>query len=174
VATPSAKPVTAIKPVTRPVTKPLTETKPSAKRATKPAVDAQPAPKPVTQPAPKTVSTNAQPAPKPVLANAQTAPKPVADAHPAPQMPAVAQKAREQLSSSIKQGQQLSVIVVQTWVKAISALPVIDLRTMPGFPSAPEVGDATNYAFDVAADLLSAQRDFAMQLTSVLVPTKKA
>ena len=154
-ATPSAKPVTAIKPVTRPVTKPLTETKPSAKRATKPAVDAQPAP-------------------KPVLANAQTAPKPVADAHPAPQMPAVAQKAREQLSSSIKQGQQLSVIVVQTWVKAISALPVIDLRTMPGFPSAPEVGDATNYAFDVAADLLSAQRDFAMQLTSVLVPTKKA
>jgi hypothetical protein len=33
---------------------------------------------------------------------------------------------------------------------------------------------ATKYTFDVAADLLNAQRDFALQLANVLVPEKSA
>ena len=31
---------------------------------------------------------------------------------------------------------------------------------------------ATKFTFDVAADLLSAQREFAVQLTKVLLPAK--
>jgi hypothetical protein len=33
---------------------------------------------------------------------------------------------------------------------------------------------ATTFTFDLAADLLNAQRDFALQLTNVLVPAKTA
>jgi hypothetical protein len=33
---------------------------------------------------------------------------------------------------------------------------------------------ATTFTFDLAADLLKAQRDFALQLTNVLVPAKTA
>jgi hypothetical protein len=33
---------------------------------------------------------------------------------------------------------------------------------------------ATKYTFDVAADLLNAQRDFALQLANVFTPEKSA
>jgi hypothetical protein len=89
-------------------------------------------------------------------------------------MPELAQKIREQLVSAVQQGQQLSVDAAQTWVKAVSVLPVPDLPAIPGIPALPGVEAATRFTFDVAADLLNAQRDFALQLTSVLVPAKSA
>jgi hypothetical protein len=85
------------------------------------------------------------------------------------EMPALAQQIREQLVSTVKQGQQMSVDAAQTWVKAVSVLPIPDL---PAIPAVPGVEAATKYAFDVAADLLVAQRDFALQLTSVFTPEK--
>ena len=91
---------------------------------------------------------------------------------PTTEMPDLAQKIREQLVSTIQQGQQLTVDAAQTWVKAVSVLPIPDLPKVPGVPSIPGVEAATTFTFDVAADLLNAQREFALQLTSVLVPQK--
>jgi len=88
------------------------------------------------------------------------------------EIPALAQKSREQVVSGLQQGQQLSVDAAQSWVKAVSALPVMDLPKIPGMPSLPDLDVATRYAFDVATDLLNAQRDFVVQLGHVLVPAK--
>lgn len=96
-------------------------------------------------------------------------------ATPETEVPDTAQKVREQVLSTVKKGQQLSVDAAQTWVKAVSALPgshLADLPKIPGLPSLPGVDATTKYTFDVAADLLAAQRDFALQLTNVLVPAK--
>ena len=87
-------------------------------------------------------------------------------------MPALAQKTREQLVSGLQQGQQLSIDAAQKWVKAVSVLPSVDLPKIPGMPALPNLETATRYTFDLAADLLSAQRNFALQLTSTLSPAK--
>ena len=87
-------------------------------------------------------------------------------------MPALAQKTREQLVSGLQQGQQLSIDAAQSWVKAVSVLPAMDLPKIPGLPDMPDLAAATKYTFDVASDLLSAQRNFALQLTSTLSPAK--
>jgi hypothetical protein len=90
------------------------------------------------------------------------------------QIPALAQKSREQLVSNLQQGQQLSIDAAQNWVKAVSGLPTLDLPKIPGVPAVPDLEAATKYTFDVAADLLNAQREFALQLTNTLVPAKTA
>jgi hypothetical protein len=90
------------------------------------------------------------------------------------EIPALAQKSREQLVANLQQGQQLSIDAAQSWAKAVSALPVIDLPKIPGIPAMPDLDAATKYTFDVAADLLNAQRVFALQLTNTLVPAKSA
>jgi hypothetical protein len=89
------------------------------------------------------------------------------------EIPAIAQKFREQLVSTVQQGQQLSIDAAQSWVKAVSVLPAFDLPKIPGVPSLPGVEATTKYTFDVASDLLNAQREFALQLTSTLVPATK-
>jgi len=88
------------------------------------------------------------------------------------EMPALAQKMREQLISTLQQSQQLSIDAAQTWVKAVSVLPAMDLPKMPGLPAMPGLETATLFAFDVAADLLNAQREYALQLTHALSPEK--
>jgi len=88
------------------------------------------------------------------------------------EMPAHAQKIREQLVSSIRQGQQLSVDGAQTWAKAVSSLPVVEVPAVAGLPAMPSMDAVTTYAFDLATDLLTAQRDFAMQLSGAFVPKK--
>jgi hypothetical protein len=88
------------------------------------------------------------------------------------EVPAIAQKIREQLLATIQQGQQLTVDATQSWVKAVSVLPVPELPVVPGVPALPSVEAATQFSFDVAADLLSAQREYALQLAKVLVPVK--
>jgi len=90
------------------------------------------------------------------------------------EVPEFAQKIREQMISTVQQSQQLSVDAAETWVKAVSVLPIPDLPAMPGVPSMPGVEAATRYTFDFAADLLNAQRDFTLQLVKVLVPEKSA
>ena len=91
---------------------------------------------------------------------------------PATEIPAFTQKSREQLVSNLQQGQQLCIDAAQTWINAVSALPVMDLPKIAGFPDIPAMQTATKFTFDVAADLLSAQREFAVQLTKVLLPAK--
>jgi hypothetical protein len=87
-------------------------------------------------------------------------------------IPALAQQSREQLVSNLQQGQQFSIDAAQSWVKAVSALPALDLPKVPGIAALPDVEAATKYTFDLATELLNAQRDFALQLTNTLVPAK--
>jgi hypothetical protein len=88
------------------------------------------------------------------------------------EVPVLAKKFREQLVSNLHQGQQLSIDAAQTWVKAVSVLPHMELPMVHGIPMMGDLETATKYTFDVATDLLGAQRDFAMQLASAFVPVK--
>ena len=90
------------------------------------------------------------------------------------EMPDLADRIREGLVSAVQQGQKLSVDAAENWVKAVSVLSVPDLPKVPVVAALPGVEAATRYTFDVAGDLLNAQRDFALQLANVLVPTKSA
>ena len=91
---------------------------------------------------------------------------------PRPETPDVAQKLREQLLSTVQQTQRMSLDAAQTWVKAVSVLPVPDMPTIHGIAAVPSLEAMTKFTFDIATDLLNAQRDFALQLADVLTPDK--
>ena len=74
--------------------------------------------------------------------------------------------------STVKQGQQLSIEAAQGWVKAVSVLPIPDLPKIPGVPELPTLGATSTFTFDVAADLLKAQRAYTLELVGVLAPAK--
>ena len=117
----------------------------------------------------------AAPSTKPLAVTATkpvTKPATVTATKPATEIPAFTQKPREQLVSNLQQSQQLGIDAAQTWINAVSTLPVMDLPKIAGFPDIPAMQTATKFTFDVAADLLSAQREFAVQLTKVPLPAK--
>jgi len=89
-------------------------------------------------------------------------------------VPEIAQKVAEQLVSSVKQGQQLTVDAAQTWAKAVSVLPVADLPKVPGVPATPDLEAMTTYSFDLFATLLQSQREFALQLTNTFARATSA
>ena len=91
------------------------------------------------------------------------------------EMPALAHKLHEQLVAAVERGHRLSLNAAQAWVKAVSVVPVMDLPAMPlvaRLPAMPSMESATTYAFDVAADLLSAQRDYAVQMAGAFATAK--
>ena len=88
------------------------------------------------------------------------------------EVPEAAHKIREQVLSTVKQGQQLSIDAAEAWANAVSALNVPDLPKIPGVPAIPSLETATKFSFDVATDLLNNQRDFALKLTNVLAHAK--
>ena len=88
------------------------------------------------------------------------------------EVPVLARKFRDQLLSNLQQSQKLSVDAAQTWVKAVSVLPVKNLPKLPSISAIPTVETATKYTFDVAGDVLGAQREFALQLANTFVPAK--
>jgi hypothetical protein len=92
----------------------------------------------------------------------------------ASELPELAEQVRSQLLSTVKQGQKLTVDAVQAWTKAASALPTPELPQLPGVASLTDVEAMTTYAFDLAIDLLNAQRDFAVQLAVAFTPVKAA
>jgi len=90
------------------------------------------------------------------------------------EIPEFAQTLRDELLSNVKQAQKVSLDATETFVKAVSALPVPEL---PAFANAAELPSAealTNYTFNLVSDLLNAQREFALQLANVLTPEKTA
>jgi hypothetical protein len=87
-------------------------------------------------------------------------------------LPEIAQQVREQFVSTVKQGQQLTVDAVQAFTKAASVLPTPVLPEIPGVPALPGVVAVTTYTFDLAIELLNAQRDFALQLAGAFTPAK--
>ena len=90
----------------------------------------------------------------------------------ATQISEAAEKIREQMLAAFKQGQQLSIGAAQGWAKAVSALPIPDLPKIPGVPEMPTLGATSTFTFDLAADLLKAQRDYTLELVGVLAPAK--
>jgi hypothetical protein len=88
------------------------------------------------------------------------------------ELPEIAQQVREQFVSTVKQGQQLTVDAVQAFTKAVAVLPTPELPEIPGVPALPNVQAVTTYTFDLAIDLLNAQREFALQLASAFTPAK--
>jgi hypothetical protein len=90
------------------------------------------------------------------------------------EVPDVAVKIREQMISSVKQSQQMLLDAAETWIKAVSVLPVADLPTIPGLAALPGAEAVTKFTFDFATDLLKAQREFALHLASVLATDKVA
>jgi hypothetical protein len=96
--------------------------------------------------------------------------KPNAAAFETTQLTELAEKAREQLVSTVKQGQKLTVDAAQAWTKAAAALPTPDLPKIPGVNALPSAEAMTTYTFDLAIELLNAQRDFALQLAGTFAP----
>ena len=89
-------------------------------------------------------------------------------------VPDIAEKVRAQLLSTVKRGQQLSVDAAQTWVKAVSVIPVPGLPKLPGAPTFPGLEASTTFVFDVATDLLNAQRAYALQMANIFATAKSA
>jgi len=88
-------------------------------------------------------------------------------------MPDAAQKLGEQLVSAVKQSQSLALDAARVVAGAWSSVPsrLSEMPTVVPMPDAPTV---TAYGFDLAAELLAAQKDFALTLATTFTPGKTA
>src|SRR5262245_58437689 len=83
------------------------------------------------------------------------------------------QKFGEQLVSTVEQTQSLALDGARAFAGALPSLPP-DLPGTRGFVALPDVSAVTAYSFDLAAELLAAQKDFALTLASTFTPEKTA
>ena len=83
------------------------------------------------------------------------------------------QKLGEQLVTAVKQSQSLALDVARAFAGAWSSVPS-SLPENPFAAALPDVPAITAYSFDLAAELLAAQKDFAVTLTTTLTPGKTA
>src|SRR5262245_4090241 len=83
------------------------------------------------------------------------------------------QKFGEQLVSAVKQSQSLALDAARAFAGALPSLPS-GLFEPPGFVALPDVQAITAYCFDLAAELLAAQKDFVVTLASTFTPEKTA
>jgi hypothetical protein len=83
------------------------------------------------------------------------------------------QKFGEQLVSTVKQTQSMALDAARTFAGALPPLPS-GLPENRGFFALPDVPAVTAYGFDLAAELLAAQKDFAVTLASTFTPEKTA
>jgi hypothetical protein len=88
-------------------------------------------------------------------------------------IPDAAQKLGEQLVSAVKQSQSLALDAARAVAGVYSSVPA-SLSEIPNVAALPDVPTVTAYAFDLAAELLAAQKDFALTLAATLTPGKTA
>jgi hypothetical protein len=88
-------------------------------------------------------------------------------------IPDATQKLGEQLVAAVKQSQGLALDAARAYAKAWSSVPS-HLSEIPKVAVLPDVPTATAYGFDLAAELLAAQKDFAVTLATTLAPNKTA
>lgn len=88
-------------------------------------------------------------------------------------MPDAAQKLGEQLVSAVKQSQNLALDAARAFAGAWSSVPS-NLSEIPNVVALPDAPTVTAYGFDLAAELLAAQKDFALTLATTLTPGKTA
>jgi|EndMetStandDraft_6_1072998.scaffolds.fasta_scaffold00672_5 hypothetical protein len=83
------------------------------------------------------------------------------------------QKVGEQFVAAIKQGQGLYLDVVRAFAEALPAVPS-RLTDNPAAGALPDIPALTAYGFDLAVELLEAQKDFAVTLAGTFSPAKSA
>ena len=83
------------------------------------------------------------------------------------------QKFGEQLVSAVKQSQSLALDAARAFTGTWSSVPS-SLSESPIAAALPDVPAITAYGFDLAAELLAAQKDFAVTLATTLTPGKDA
>ena len=88
-------------------------------------------------------------------------------------IPDAVQKFGEQLVSAVKQSQNLALDAARAYAGAWSSVP-LHMPEIPKGAALPDVPTATAYGFDLAAELLAAQKDFAVTLAATLTPDKTA
>lgn len=88
-------------------------------------------------------------------------------------IPDAVEKFGEQLVSAVKQSQSLALDAARVYAAAWSSVPS-HLREIPKSAALPDVPTVTAYGFDLAAELLAAQKDFAVTLATTLTPDKTA
>jgi hypothetical protein len=88
-------------------------------------------------------------------------------------IPDAAQKLGEQLVSAVKQNQNLELDAARAFAGAWSSVPS-GLSDFPNVVALPDAPTVTAYGFDLAAELLAAQKDFAVTLATTLTPGKTA
>ena len=84
------------------------------------------------------------------------------------EVPSVVHLARVQLLRGVERGHELALDAAEAASRAAASLPIKDLPTASKIPGVPSLDAATRFTFDLAAELLSSQRDFAMRLTRAL------
>jgi hypothetical protein len=88
-------------------------------------------------------------------------------------IPDAVQKLGEQLVSAVKQSHSLALDAARVYAGAWSSVPS-PLSQIPKVAALPDVPTVTAYGFDLAAELLAAQKDFAVTLAATLTPDKTA
>jgi hypothetical protein len=81
------------------------------------------------------------------------------------------QKIGEQLVSAVKHSQSVALDVTRAFVEALPSVPS-GLSKVPGVDALPDVPVVTAYGFDLAAELLAVQKDFAVKVATTLTPGK--
>ena len=89
------------------------------------------------------------------------------------EIPDAVQKLGEQLVSAVKQSQSLALDAARAYAAAWTSVPS-HLPEIPKVAVLPDAPTATAYGFDLAAELLAAQKDFAVTLATTLTPDKTA
>ncbi|QNJ96545.1 hypothetical protein HZU40_34000 (plasmid) [Mycolicibacterium fluoranthenivorans] len=102
---------------------------------------------------------------------AQPKPDPKATDSSADPISEAVQKAGGLIVSAVKQGQGLSLDAARKAADANSSL-MAGLRLDSSADKLPDIAALTTYSFDLAIELLTAQRDFAAELASVITPAK--
>lgn len=83
------------------------------------------------------------------------------------------QKLGEQWVSAVKQGQSLALDVTRAFTGAWASVPS-KLPENPLAAALPDVPALAAYSFDLAAELLAAQKEFTVALTTALTPGETA
>lgn len=83
------------------------------------------------------------------------------------------QKVGEQWVSAVKQSQGIALDVARAFAVAMPPVPS-RLSKAPGVVALPDVPAVMAYGYDLAAELLAAQKDFAVTLAGVFAPEKTA
>jgi hypothetical protein len=75
------------------------------------------------------------------------------------------QKLGSQLVSTVKQSQAITLDVLRSLTDGLPAVPAAD--KLFGASALPDPSAVTEYGFDLVADLLAAQKDFAVKLAEL-------